>query len=102
AVIGVLEHAAGGLDLALGRAIDHIVERSRHVAEPFLETRPVALAAREHEAAIALHPRRLHHRQLRILGVEALRIAVIERYRLEASIEMVGPAVIAAGELRGI
>ena len=74
----------------------------RHVAEPFLQARPVVAAAREHEAAIALHPRHLQHRELRILGIEVLRIAVIERHGLEPAVEMIGPAVIAAGEFRRV
>jgi len=100
AVIRVLEHAAGDLDLALRRAIDHVVERCRHVAEPFLETWSVARVAREHKAAIALHPRHRQHGHFRIFGIEALRVAMIERHCLDAAVEMVSPAVIAADEFR--
>ena len=57
AVIGVPEHAAGHLDLAVRRAVDHVVERRRHVAERFFQVRPVGRFAREDKAAIALHPR---------------------------------------------
>ena len=37
AVIGMLEHAAGNLHLAIRRAIDHVVERTEHVAETLLQ-----------------------------------------------------------------
>ena len=61
AVIGVLEHAAGRLDLAVRRAVDHVVERRRHGAERFFQVRPVGRFAGEDKAAIAFHPRdRLH------------------------------------------
>src|SRR6516165_2858065 len=86
AVIGVLEHAAGDLDLAVGRAIDHVVERGGHVAERVLEARSVARTAREDEAAVALRPRHRQHADLRT-RIEALRIAVIERYGLDPAVE---------------
>ena len=98
AVIGVLEHAARDLDLAVGRAIDHVVERGGHVAEEVLQARPVRGFAGEDEAAIALHPRHRRHRGLRILRIEIARIAVLQRHRLEPAVEMIGPAVIAALE----
>ena len=102
AVIGVLEHAARDLDLAVGRAVDHVVERRRHVAEEFFQARPVRGFAGEDEAAIALHPRHLHHRGLRIVRIEIARIAVLQRHRLEPAVEMIGPAVIAALEFVGV
>ena len=49
------EHAAG-------RAVDHVVERRRHVAEEVGERRAVRAQRGEDEAAIAFHPRRLDHR----------------------------------------
>ena len=102
AVVGVLEHAAGRLDLAVRRAVDHVVERRGHVAERFFQVRPVGRFAREDEAAIALHPRHRLHRHLRIADLEVARIAVVERHGLEPAVEMIGPAVIAAGEFVGV
>jgi len=102
AVIGVLEHAAGDLDLAVGRAIDHVVERRRHVTEGFLEARSVLRPAGEDEAAIALHPRHRQHAEFGIFRIEALRVTVIERHCLDPAVEVVGPTVIAAGEFRRV
>src|SRR6266567_7499076 len=102
AVIGLPEHAAGDLDLAVGRAIDHVVERGGHVAERFLEARSVARTAREDEAAVALHPRHRQHGHFGIFRIEALRVTVIERHRLDPTVEVIGPTVIAAGEFRRV
>ena len=99
AVIGMLEHAASCLDLAVGGAVDQVVERARHGAEPFLQVRAVGRFAREHEAAVAFHPRHRLHRHFRVADLEVARIAVIERHGFQPAVEMIGPAVVAAGEL---
>src|SRR6266404_9617802 len=98
AVIGVLEYAAGHLDLAVGRAIDHVVERRSHRAEPFLEARSVVRLAGEDEAAVALYARHRQHGHFWIFRVEALRVAVIERHGLDPAVEVIGPTVITADE----
>src|SRR5262249_4736370 len=66
------------------------------------ETRSVARTAREDEAAVALHPRHRQHADLWVFRIEALRVTVIERHRLDAAVEVVGPNVIAAGEFRRV
>src|SRR5262249_56360356 len=67
-VIAVLEHAPGDLDLAVGRAIDHVVEPRSHRAEPFLQARAVGRLAGEDEAAVALHSRYPQNGAFRIFG----------------------------------
>ena len=102
AVIGVLEHAARDLDFAVRRAVDHVVERGRHVAEKVFEARSVGGLACEDKAAITFDSRYGHHGGLRITGVEVLRIAVLQRHCFEPAVEMIGPAVVAALEFAGI
>src|SRR5437667_2406037 len=97
-VKGVFEYATSHFDLAVGRAIDHVIERRLHRAEPFLETRSVLRLAGEDEAAVALCARHRQHGDFRIARVEALWVTVIERNRLDATVEMIGPTVIAAAE----
>src|SRR5205809_6165089 len=97
--IGVFEHATGHFDLSVGRAIDHVIERHPHRAEPFLEARSVLRPAGEDEAAVTLYARHWQHGDFRISRIEALRVTMIERHRLDAPVEMIGPTVIAAGEL---
>jgi hypothetical protein len=94
----VAEHAAGNLDLAVGCAIDHVVERCRHVAQKLVQARSVRRFTGKHKAAVTLHARQVQHRSLGILGIEIARIAVLQRHRLEPAVEMIGPAVIAALE----
>ena len=70
ALVGVLEHAARRAPVAVRRAVDHVVERRRHVAEKLLQARTILRQASEHEPAIARHPRHAGHRDLGILGIE--------------------------------
>src|SRR5579872_1553270 len=102
AVVGVLEDAPGDFNLAAGRAVDHVVERRRHVTKEFLQVGSVGGLTGEYEAAIALYPWHLHHRGLRIFGIEVARIAMLQRHGLQAAIEMIGPAVIAALKFAGV
>ena len=101
AVIGMLEDAAGDFELAVGRAIDHVVERRRHVAEPVFERWPLGGLIDENKAAIARHARHMQHRHGRAFRIEARRIAVLQRHSFQAAVEMIGPAVIAALEFVG-
>ena len=83
-VVGVLEHAAGDLDLAVRRAVDHVVERRRHVAEQFLQARPVGrLAARTRSRDSSSPAAPAASRPSGLLGIEVARIAVVERHGLE-------------------
>ena len=54
AVVQVAQHPAGDLQLALGRAIGHVVARGQRVAEILLEAWTAVGQAREHEAAADL------------------------------------------------
>src|SRR5262245_46229716 len=63
------------------------------------EARALGHLAGEYEAAITRDPRHREHRDLGVLGIEIARIAVVERHALDGAVEMIGPAVIAAGEL---
>src|SRR5262249_54188505 len=81
---------------AIWRTIDHVVERRRHKAKEIFETRAIGRLAGEDEAAIAFDARRLHHRGFRIFRIEIAWITVLQRHGFEPSIEMVGPAVVAA------
>src|SRR6516164_8340715 len=101
-LISMPERAARDLDLAVGRAIDHVVKRGRHMAEEFLEARALGWLAGKHETAIAFHPSGGNHRRLRVVRIEVARIAVLQRHRLEPAVEMIGPAVIATLKFVGI
>src|SRR5271170_800816 len=101
AVVSMLEDAAGDFDLAVRRAVDHVVERRGHVAEPALQARSFGRLIDENEAAIARHPRDGQHGHRSILRIEIRRIAVLERYRLQSPIKVIGPTVIAALKFAG-
>src|SRR5262245_42344217 len=102
ALVAVLEHAARRLELAVGGAIDHVVEGGGHVAEMIREARAVRREAAEDEAAIARDPRHAQHRKFGILRIEVGGIAVLQRDRLEPAVQVIGQAVVAAAEFRGM
>src|SRR6185312_1059280 len=93
------EAAADHLELALGRAVDHVVDRGACIAEIVSEARPLLGQAREDEATIALDARQLHHAVARIGEIDrrAL-IASLHRNAAQRAVGAVGPAVIAAAE----
>src|SRR5882724_12634324 len=97
----MLERPARDLDLAIRRTIDHIVERRLHISDEILEALPLRGQSQEDEAAIALHMRHLHHGRVGVLGIEIVRIAVIEWHGFQPSVEVIGPAVIATLEFIG-
>src|SRR5579871_1137937 len=72
------------------------------MAEEILKARPVCGFAREHKAAIAFDPRHLHHCGVRIGRIEVARISVLQRHPLDLAVEVIRPAMIAAGEFAGI
>ena len=86
AVIGVLEHAARDLDLTIWGAVDHVVERGRHVAEEFLQSWSVARLAGKNKTAIAFYAWHSCHRSVGIFRIEVSRIAVLQRYRLQPAV----------------
>ncbi len=92
------EDAAGLLDLALGGAIDHVVERFGHRAEKFGEARAGRTHVAEHEAAIRLDARHLCQAEARILHIERRRHACAMRHVVECTVEPELPGVIRAYE----
>ena len=48
----IAQHAAGDLEPAFGRAVDHVVDRSQRLAEVFPEPRPRRSKTRKHETSI--------------------------------------------------
>src|SRR5262245_44870358 len=96
----MFERAACDLELSLGRAIGHVVEGSGHVAEKFFQARSFLGKARKDKAAVARDPRHAAHACFWVFGIEVRGIAVQERGSLQASIQMVGPAVVAAAKFR--
>ena len=101
-VVNVFENPASDLDLALGRAIDHIVERRRHVAKPAVEVVALGRLVDKNESAVRRHSRYGIHRHRGVLGAEVRRITVLERYRLQSTVQMVRPAVITALKFVGV
>src|ERR1700746_1564203 len=101
-LVSMLEGAASDLDLPVRRAIDHVVEECRHIAEEFLQTRAVGCLAGEYETTVAFHSRGRDHGRLRIVRIEIARIAVLQWDRLEPAVEMIGPAVITTLKFVGV
>ena len=94
----VLADAADELDLAVGRAVDEVVDAGGDAVEVFRERGPVGREAGEHEAAIAVHARHAPHRVLRRSEVDVGRIALPLRDRGQHPVRAVGPTVIGAAE----
>src|SRR5690606_21386813 len=104
AVVHVAQHPAGHLELALGRAIDHVVERAERFAEEFLEALALGAEAAEYEAAVVVNVLDLRH-ALRGLGLlEDFRvIAALQGQRQQGAVGLEGPGVVrAAKELAGV
>ena len=95
----MLENATCDFDLGVGCAVDHVVKRGGHVSEEILQIRPVRRFTCKHEAAIAFHPRYSRHCGVRIGGVEVVRVSMLQWSSLDAAVEVIGPTVIATGEL---
>src|SRR6266571_6629656 len=95
AAVGVLEDAARNLELAPGRAIDEVVERSARRPEELLQARPARRGRGEDEAAVDGDTRHLFKSELLDLF---LFISGLERHGAQAAASIVAPAVIRADE----
>ncbi len=100
--VRMLDHAEAGrhdLDLALGRAVAHVVERDARVAQEFVERRSIRGKAREDEAAVGIDPRGMLHVGVGIVRAEPRSlIALGQREAFERPIGVELPGVIGAGE----
>ncbi len=104
AVVHVAEHAAGDLEPAGRRAVDHVVDARQAVAEELLEARPDVVELGEDEAAMIVDVAdRVHAlRGVALLELGAL-VALGERNLPERAVGAEGPGVIrAAEELAGV
>jgi hypothetical protein len=97
-LIRVPEHAAGHLDLARGRALHEVVERLAQRPQELEEWRADWAQRGEDEAPIDVDPRRARESTLRGSD-DRTRVAFGQREAAEASVGVVGPAVIGAHEL---
>src|SRR6266540_2127588 len=95
AVVGVLEHAARDLELAAGRAIDDVVERSARRPEELLQVRSARRGRGEDEAAVHSDAGDRLEFQFRNIFLVVSRF---ERHRDETPAAVVTPAVIRADE----
>ena len=86
--------------LALGSAVDEIIDVALHRADVVLEAQAFFGEARKKEAAIFSHARCPREAERRL--VEIGRTPFRHRYGGEAAIRLVAPAVIATGQARGI
>ncbi len=82
------------LDLAIGRAIDEIIDDLGHAAEMIGERRRIVGQIGEHEAAVARDLSDPLHMVLRIAEVEVLGIALGMRHRGERAVRAERPGVI--------
>ncbi len=84
------------LDLAVGLAVEPLVDRLGDGAEIIEERWRIGVERAEDEAAIAVDPRHLRDVELRVLEVAG--IAVGPRHRAQLAAVEIAPAVIGAGE----
>ena len=100
AVVGVAVHAGVEGKRAVRRAVDEVVDVAFHRADVVLEARSGRREAREHEAAVFADAR--HARQAELLLLEIGRAAFRHRHADERAVGVERPAVIEAGEPRGM
>ena len=87
------------LDLAERRAVAHVVEGDPRLAEELVERRPLVDQAREHEAAVAADAGGALHAAVGVvLGHARAFVALGERDRAHAAVEMEAPGVVRADE----
>src|SRR5439155_1658064 len=96
--VGVPEDAARHLDLAVGRALDEIVERRAERTEESGERRAVLGHRREQKTSIGVDARHTPKPAARRLARRTL-VAARQRQAHEAAVGSVRPAVICAHEL---
>ena len=100
--VRLLDHAEAGrhhLDLALRRAVAHVVEGDLGRPEPLDERRPVGRQARKHEAAVGIDARCRLHVAVGVARREARPlIALVERDRLAAAVGVELPGMVGADD----
>src|SRR5215471_1424902 len=96
AAVAMLESSTRDLERAVRRAVDHVVERGRHVAQEVLEVRTVGCEAAEHETAVTRDPRDAFHSAGAVGWVEMRWVTMQQRRRLDAAVEFISPPMIAA------
>ena len=100
--VRLLDHAVAhrhDLDLAHRRAVAHVVERDLGLAEELQQRRAVGRQAGEHEAAIAVDPRRALQVAVGVALVHARALVALgQRDRADLAVEVVAPRVVAADE----
>jgi hypothetical protein len=100
--VRVLDHAVADRDhlhLADRRAVAHVVECDLRVAEELGERRALGRQAREHEAPVAVDPCRGLHAAVGVVGREPRAVVALhQRDRAHAPVEVEGPRVVRADE----
>ena len=96
--VAVLAHVER--ELAAGCAVDHVVDVALDRADVVLEARALLGEACENEAAILADTRRAREAEGRL--VEIGRAAFLDRHGREPPVGVETPAVVAAGETRGV
>src|SRR5260370_2793123 len=100
--VRLLDHAEAGrhhLDLALRRAVAHVVEGDPGRPEPLAERRPVGRQAGKHEAAVGFYSRGSLDVAVFVARREARAlIALVERDRLAAAVGVELPGMVGADD----
>ena len=100
--VRVLDHAVAHrhhLDLAFRRAVAHVVEGDPGFTEKLGQRWAGRRQAGEHEAAVAVHPRRGLHREFRVVAGHARALVTLgQRNALHLAVEVKAPGVVGADE----
>src|SRR3569832_653205 len=104
AIVHVAQHAAGDLEFADRRAVDHVVEARQAVAEELLEAQADIVELGEDEAAVIMHVADGAHAFRRVALLETgVLVALAQRDRDQRTVGAEAPSVIrTTEELAGV
>jgi hypothetical protein len=104
AIVHVAQHAAGDLELAHWRTVDHVVEARQAFAEEFFEIEAAIVDLGEYETAVVtdMAHRRHSGRGMALLETGIL-VALLQGNREQGAVGLEAPGMVgAAEELSGV